>query len=1580
MRYAGVPIFLILAAVALPASDPPASPGDDLYKRAMKAHTATQYAVARKLLEEFIEKYPQSPHVPDVLYTVSRYYKGSSDRRRGLAYLRRLVNDYPDSEAAGEALDDLPWDFTEFPEHVHPGHFDRVPFPAGAAEQPELETPEVHRDSGPPSKYSVYLVPVDAYRRAVDRSTVSQLHEHPVPGIARKQWKRVGDLSLDFLEVQYRDIAEFSLLLKKPGLYAVEEDIGGFRKTHWLRVNSFGVLVKALPRCALVYVVDTFSGEPVENATVGLRSDGKTATRRTDGNGLALFENPSKGVVSVSVGDEFQHCPMRPQATPRADLVYITTDRPVYRPGQTVHFKAVRRRREGSRYSCSRGKVRVSIIAPRGAKLQTKEYEWNEAGSLSGTFELDEEPALGFYSVAVGVERKTFSDFIDDIFVLPEAGEGEPDYWQKEFIVESYRKPEFSVSIDLDDRNPRPGSEVRATLRSEYYFGGPVTGGYVEWEVLGAPRWYGFEKPTGFATDDPRAWLYEPKGSYYDSYFRKDRWWLFDDKIASGEGRTGPDGTFVITAPIGLKKRYKALRIRATVTDVSNYESRAAVTLETGRASLEMKVQSAVRFCRPGERVTFRAEVRNTSGSPASRCRLHFSASYGSPVPGEDEDDEEDGSRIEFAAFDKTSVRADRRGIATFDVVAERGGLVRVFAVARDDAGVTVKEHADLWVVGDDVLPLARVYGGDAEGLDDYFEFGCLPDRRFYDVGDTAKLLVVSRHVPKSVLLTVEGHALHGSRVVRLENRCSILEVPLLEDHAPNVYVKLASWHRDEPIVGGRNILVYPRGKFVDVDVRTDRPVYGAGEDAEVSIATRRNSKPVAAEVELGIVDESVFEIRRDRTPDVRSFFIDETPELARVDTTTEYEDPWFITSSEEDPWGGLFELPDAAMEPTLLSPQRPPRMRKWFPDTFFWSAHVRTGSDGKASLKLKTPDSLTRWRVVARAVSGADGFGSAVSSVCTRKNVVLRLIAPRFYTEGDEGTVLTVVHNNMERSASFAVSLQATGAMCEGRDRRVRVKAGEFARLDWRIRVGAGDTVRFNARALSSRESDAVQIDVPVRPWGMERQIGETARVKGTWRASLALPEDAPMDRSRLDVIVSTPLSAVTDALPFLVGYPYGCVEQTMSRFLPSATALRAMKRLGIDNENLEETLPEIVSKGLQRLYNYQHDDGGWGWWKHDKTDPFMTAYVVSGLAVAGETGVAVDEKIIRRGVEALKEMKTTPFSLYALALAGEKTDGTAALPSTPSAENAAYLILAGVKEKKGLADKLPTGPPAKATPEGVRSIALTVRALHSLDPGDKRIPRLVEWLMACRCGRAWFSTLDTAYVVYALSAVAKGHDGPRVRVAVNGKDVPLKSGCCVVPGADLKRGENTVEVTALDDRPVYASALLSFHTRKGMEEPAPGFLGVKRTFERIRRTEDGPEYEIVESGGSVNVGDRIDVVVGLETAQAVDHVMVECPIAAGLEPRPGPDDHPWYWTYWYCRREFRDDRICLAARNISGVSRHIRVRLRPMLPGVYRILPATAFAMYDPVKRGGSSSFVLRVLEKKKEKDKKPRRERRR
>ena len=754
---------------------------------------------------------------------------------------------------------------------------------------------------------------------------------------------------------------------------------------------------------------------------------------------------------------------------------------------------------------------------------------------------------------------------------------------------------------------------------------------------------------------------------------------------------------------------------------------------------------------------------------------------------------------------------------------------------------------------------------------------------------------------------------------------------------------------------------------------------------------TDTDGKPVAAEVELGIVDQSLFDLAEDNAFDIRSYFFP-SPALqgdSSFGWVTVPFDDCFAGDRFADlafagnrlqgggSGGGGFGggvAPGFGGGGGGLSVAVPAEteIRSNFADTFYWSAHVCTGDDGRAELEIEVPDTLGQWRIVARAISDSDRFGVATSGLVSRKDAIVRLSTPRFFTQGDQAIVSTVVNNHLEKDASFVVTLECEGGLAGGQQTRTIPAAGQV-RIDWPIAIERSGTVMLRAQALSETASDAMELKLPVRPYGIEKRIARNGRLAdGVWNTSLVVPDDADPDSSRLDIVVgSASTEAVRDALPYLANYPYGCVEQTMSRFLPAVVASTAMKRQGVENKELAEQLPHMVQQGLQLLYGFQHDAGGWGWWKNDETDEFMTTYVVFGLLTAERAGYEVSEQTVQQGVEAVQSMVLTPFSAYVRRMANaevkfelDEIQRREQPPGNPiGTEDLAYLVLAGFKE---LAEQLPLDPPKHSDPDTVRTAALLVRALASVDADDKRIPPLVDWLMQQRRGGAWYSTLDTAYAVFGLSTLSTPADNPPVQITVNGMRTESTSGRLSLSSRHLRPGESNIEIRQPDGNVVsYASVLLTWFAadldQSSREDSA---LVIRREIERSVIVDGTKTWKAIESGARVTVNDELRVTTIVNRNDHFERVMIESPLPAGTEPHIDDADHE-NRDDWFGRRELRDERVSVAASGLYGDTNRFECRLRPTLPGRYRVLPARVFPMYDPDQQAYSSAFVLEVVE---------------
>ncbi|HET7377263.1 MAG TPA: alpha-2-macroglobulin family protein, partial [Anaerolineae bacterium] len=455
-----------------------------------------------------------------------------------------------------------------------------------------------------------------------------------------------------------------------------------------------------------------------------------------------------------------------------------------------------------------------------------------------------------------------------------------------------------------------------------------------------------------------------------------------------------------------------------------------------------------------------------------------------------------------------------------------------------------------------------------------------------------------------------------------------------------------------------------------------------------------------------------------------------------------------------------------------------------------------------------KLPDNLTTWRLLAKAVSQATLVGEAQTDVMSTKDLLIEPVTPRFMIVGDKVNMAAVVHNNTAKNLSVDVTLEGTGISIDNGQikQTVQVKANDKVRVEWPATVLDADKadLTFTARATSGTLSDASKPTAGLPPDQhlpiYKFSTPETTATAGNVTKDdpvrievVALPQRLDVTQGDLTVKIDPSLAAAaTDGLNFLQHYPYECTEQTVSSFLPNVLTYRALKDLNLADPALEANLKEQVGTGLQRLYNQQHADGGWGWWIDDPSDPTVSTYVVFGLVKAQQAGFSVDQNAIDRGVSYLSGqlIPTTQlqetwkanrqvYILYVLAEAG-KSD-TSALISLYDGKRQllsnygeALMALAFHIAQPNESSRINTlmsdlNSKAKASATGMhweetapdwfswntdtRSTAIVLDAFAQIDPKNALAPNVVRWLMVARTAGHWETTQETAWSLIGLT-----------------------------------------------------------------------------------------------------------------------------------------------------------------------------------------------------------------------------------
>jgi uncharacterized protein YfaS (alpha-2-macroglobulin family) len=892
----------------------------------------------------------------------------------------------------------------------------------------------------------------------------------------------------------------------------------------------------------------------------------------------------------------------------------------------------------------------------------------------------------------------------------------------------------------------------------------------------------------------------------------------------------------------------------------------------------------------------------------------------------------------EQEALLKRTVNTDTNGILAFSFEPERVGYYHVEWISKDTPPQTTSQLSR-WI-----RAATTVWVSDKVSTDIGYRHGGLQiiaDQDTFHVGSEAPVMLVANSPNRHVLFSVEGESLHSYRVVHLSGTVKLLHVAIDEQHVPNTFLGAVMVADGDLHADTRQIVVPPKHNFLSVEITPDRGQYQPRDHGAFTVTTRdHQGAPVSAEVALSLVDESVFSIQNEYATDPRQFFFGtKRPHAVRTQSTLEQKP--YITLVEGDGGelrdkrdldgagrGETLHRIDSMREegesrsfgfagydaPARPSPRAMPTMaeavpalatqaglalapmalddadpavvvRSDFRSTLLWLPDVTTDSEGRASVAVTYPDSVTGWRATARAATAQNQFGSAEASTRTRQPLIVRLQAPRFFVVGDEVILSAVVNNSTDAAMEVEVTLDMQGGLDRLQKeaispRLLSVPARGEARADWKARVVQPGETTLKVIARASQHADAMEKSYVVFEHGIEKFIAKSGKVRGK---DLTVTLDLPTERkpgSTSFAVQVTPSLAVTllDALPYLADYPYGCTEQTLSRFLPAVITAGTLEDLGLQPEDIlgrrfgginpqhrrappppEKDLTrlnDMTRVGLERLYDFQHSDGGWGWWKTGDSDPWMTAYVVWGLALAREAGTEVRPTVVRRGAEFLDKhlikMEEQPdlqsWMLHALAVQ-KAADGESGLSrfqeaafdnlwekrDSLNAYTRALFALAAhhlgnSREARLLIENLENGVIRDDRPDqsvlvpasgrttnaggmgtahwgedgvfrrwsdgGVEATAFALRALLAIDPENALVEPVMNWLVRNRRGAQWSNTRDTAIVVLALSDYLRisGELEAQMdfQVFVNGKSIAAKR----IHGTDMFTAPSRFEV----------------------------------------------------------------------------------------------------------------------------------------------------------------------------------------
>ncbi len=1401
---------------------------------------------------------------------------------------------------------------------------------------------------------------------------------------------------------------------------------GNFIQGNLFLIATDNITLKATSTEALAWVTDLESGVPQENVVVTfynekLKKIGETTTNK-DGVAYAKNMQSANYALTESAGHfaftalywgsgvsagEFGIYENYYNAT--ASLFgYLYTDRAVYRPNQEVFFKGILRMNDDLHYSLPQEKQVYVVAEQWGKKIFSGYVPVTAQGSFSGKITLEQEVSLGSYTIYA-----YRSSALDE---APISSVG--------FNIAEYKKPEFEVSAAPDQPAILAGGSVTFGLDAKYYSGGILKNARTDWFV------------------ESSTYYFTPAAKYSQFSFMdwdRDLYWepnpsMNNDTVNEGKGVTDKNGHFNLQQTFGgsENKISQQMKFYANVTDVAGNTVSGGTSVVVHQSEYYAGIRSEKYIGKEGEAQPFNLVVLDWDSKPMAgqKVTVDFVERQWFSVQEKDEQGQLQWvTTVKEIPAGKQEAVTDADGMARVEFIPAKGGVYKALVTVGDSKGNTHQASTYIWIASKGEITWRQTNDR---------AFNLIADKDMYEPGDTAEILIAQPFQEKVyALVTYERGHIYQQEVIQIEGNSAIYKLPISDEMAPIAYLSVVVISGAENSgapdfkIGMTKINIDTKQKTLAVSVSADTETAGPGDEVTYTIKTKDlNGKPIAADVSLAVVDKAVLALAPANTaPLLDSFYsiqsLGVTTALGMVSSADDFNAEYRASA----PVSGLASGGGGSGDLGIIT------VRENFKDTAIFKADVVTDENGMAQVKVELPENLTTWVADVRAITADSRVGEATNEVVSTKPLFVQLQTPRFFVVGDMATVGATIFNNSEETLKVNVSLETEGVDLKSKAKQtIEVEGEQQSYVTWDVIVhDDAERVDMTATATSGQFTDASKPalgklsdqGIPVFSFTAVETVGTSGTISNanTVTENIQLPASMNFEDANLSIEVSPSLSASLEtSFTYLEEYPYLCMEQTISRFLPNLITTRALKAAGLPSP-LQNNLNAQVNAALQKIYAKQLYDGGWSWWDGQESDPQTSAYVIYGLLEARESGYEVSQNTLDNGIAYLINNLPNPnrnaasweynryaFMLYVLARAEALGavnvnfiyENRTSLDVYGKAYLAQTLHLLGDGRESTLMSDLASSATLRVSASGAhweetsrdywnwntdtRTTAIVLNAFIQINPENPITANAVRWLMAHREGGHWYSTQETAWSLIALTnwlVESKEFETDyKFAIGLNGKKLEQGEANADNLGEVTKlqvelKDLLTDEVNALvftrgsGTGNLYYSAYLS--ARLPVDQVQPLDQGISLSREYFTLNDIKTPITEIKRGELVKA--RLTVVV----PAAVHYVVINDPLPAGMEALDASlatntavpssytmqdyKDRGWGWWY-FTHTELQDEKIVLSADYLPAGTYIYTYLTRASTVGTFKVIPPTASEFYFPNVggRGAGSIFTIK------------------
>ena len=1383
--------------------------------------------------------------------------------------------------------------------------------------------------------------------------------------LARRVYSREFKLDLPLNEHVRRSLAVDELASGDRGLFLLS--VRDLDAEYWdeenqiLNLSDLGAVARVWEDGLMLWV-NTLSGtQPVSDAEVRIYSGANQviAQGKTDAEGIFAFDRPEPWgtdageqprLAVISSGRDLTYVQLtrsllsqetfdtagRPWLREGYDAI-LFAPRDIYRTGEEVPFKAIVRGTDLS--TPAPFPVLFTVRDPMGRRTEQQTMTLSDMGSALFTLKLPANALTGLWSAVISVP-----------------GREESPMASMNFHVEDFAPPRIEVKMSTDSKALTHGDDFKAAITARWLFGAD-----------GAGLRY---KTFWSAKDSP----FEPT---------QDRWkgYTFGDSSRKFEGARNDmdegqlDASGRATSTLTLDAEWEAastiaVTLRTEVMEDGGRWVSDSITLPYFPTSWLLGIAATEEQMAVNHDLTFRIAAIDPQEEPADpgdltaslyRVRWNYNIV------------EVDGYRRWQSSEELTLVEEKP--------VTLKDGLGSV-SFRPEEWGTYLVRVSD---IDDNARAAMRFYASDAR----YAERGGSPildrvgvsmDREFYRVGDTAKVTLTTPF-EGLLLFSVEGARPISRQVRKVDAPEITVEVPVTQDMVPNGWITAwlvrpvseedaSAWGTHRAVGAARlkaDLTPYKLDVAMEavdkVEPASTLPVSLTLKDAE--------GKPVQGDVALALVDDAVLGLTGYKTPDLLNHF-------------------WGLkklNSEGYDLYDLLIPVESRATEP--LHPAGGAGMAalagagsnvQRFKILSLFQGLLSADAEGRVKADLDVPEFSGRGRLFA-VVASQNRFGMAEQPVQIARSVVTEVNLPRFAAPGDVFVAPLSIFNASTEARDVTLSISAEGGLKVAESQKtLRVEPGAQARWETEVSVLEPGDVSWDVVTSWTEEGGQKEyrqtIDLPIRsPWPVVSRSGSGVFESGTTPIDIPVSDFSGTISGTLS-LADTPMVDLTRAVTYLLNYPYGCLEQTLSAswpFLVLPDAVSALDPLLVNDQLVRDRMETAMAK-LQSMQLY---DGSFETWP-GTGHPYVwgSVYAAHFLVEAQQAGVDCPKDMLAGAMNWLHQFLASmpgddyptaekddftakAYATYVLARNGEKPLGWIEYlrenrenmwPSGRIWLAGAQAVIDGrgdaLRELAPVDSKLPQAARWRTLESDVRNAAQLLSLWMEVEPQATEAVALAASLVKWGQENRWYSTQDNAAALMALA---------RYNLKVGAEKANLQG--------TLTDGTKDLLTYKSGSASSIAASELPARVTLNVQGTGRGYytwnvMGTPKSQPKAEKR--GIDVECAwydEKGGALDLtqpipqGTRMQAVLTLKPSLPVSGLAVSCLLPAGLElenPRldPGLDDAAGSYGVV---GDVRDDRLLLFFDRLGG-ERTYSFKVRAVTRGTFVVPPISATGMYDP------------------------------